>query len=121
MLISMVSDEISADLETAIELGTEWGISQFELRGYGTQRAPLYSDYQKQRVNELLEEYNVKVCAISPGLFKIPFATAKRQRFPVQAIDSTLYQKWHDDRSLVRYHREELLPASIDYAKEVGA
>jgi sugar phosphate isomerase/epimerase len=121
MIFSIVNDEISADLETAIELGAEWGISQFELRGYGTERAPLYSPYQKQRVRELLEEYHVIVCAISPGLFKIPFSAKKRERFPVQTIDSTLYQKWQDGRSLIRYHLEELLPASIDYAKEIGA
>jgi sugar phosphate isomerase/epimerase len=121
MILSIVSDEISADLETAIELGTEWGLSQFELRGYGTERVPLYSLYHKQRVRELLEEYHVKVCAISPGLFKIPFSTKKRERFPVQAIDSSLYQRWQDGRSLIRYHQEELLPASIDYAKEIGA
>jgi hypothetical protein len=35
MILSIVTDEISADLETVIELGAEWGISQFELRGFG--------------------------------------------------------------------------------------
>jgi sugar phosphate isomerase/epimerase len=121
MKISIVTDEISADVETAIELGTEWGIHDFELRGFGTQRVPLFSDFQKTRILELLEEYGARVVAISPGLFKIPYSTRNRERFPLQVIDSTLYQKWRDVRSLVDYHIQELLPASIEYAKEVGA
>jgi sugar phosphate isomerase/epimerase len=121
MKISLVTDEISADLETAIELGTGWGIHDFELRGFGTQRVPLFSDFQKQRVRELLEEYGARVVAISPGLFKIPYPVKKRERFPLQVFDSDLYQKWHDANSLVDYHLHELLPASINYAREVGA
>ena len=96
MKISIVTDEISADVETAFELATVWGIHDFELRGFGTQRVPLFSDFKKQRVRELMEEYNAHVVAISPGLFKIPFSPRKREHFPLQVIDSSLYQKWHD-------------------------
>ncbi|MEO8391687.1 MAG: sugar phosphate isomerase/epimerase family protein [Chloroflexota bacterium] len=120
MQVSIVSDEISADLETALELGIEWGVTHFELRGYGAQRVPLYSDYQKQRVKELLEEHECKIAAISPGLFKLPYPANRRERFPLSSIDSVLYQRWHDARSLVQYQLEELLPASIEYALEVG-
>lgn len=120
MLISLVTDELSADLETAIELGTDWGIKNFELRGYGSQRVPMLTDYQKQRVKELLEAYGAKIVAISPGLFKIPYVMGNRERFAVQAIDEGLYRHWRDGRSLVQYHLNELLPASIEYAKEIG-
>ncbi len=68
MILSIVTDEISADLETAIELGAEWGISQFELRGYGTERVLSYSPYQKQRVRELLEEYHLTLRAAAQKL-----------------------------------------------------
>jgi sugar phosphate isomerase/epimerase len=121
MKISIVTDEISADLETAIELAVEWGVSDLELRGFGTQRIPLFSDFQKQRVRELLEEYNARVVAISPGLFKIPHPSKKRERFPLQVFDANLYQKWQDSRSLLDYHLHELLPASFEYAREIGA
>jgi len=121
MKISVVTDEISADVETAIELGSTWGIHDFELRSFGTQRVPLFSDYQKQRVGELLEEFQARVVAISPGLFKIPYPSKGRERFSLQAIDASLYQHWHDARSLVNYHLHELLPASLEYASEIGA
>ena len=121
MKISIVTDEISSDLETAVELAADWGIRNFELRGYGAQRVPCYSNYQKQRVLELMEEYQAQVVAISPGLFKIPYPQGKRSRFPLEVIDVSLYEKWRDAYSLLDYHCQELLPASLEYAKEINA
>ncbi len=121
MKISLVTDEVSADLETAIELGLEWGVDAFELRGIGGQRVPHFSDYQKQRVLELREAYGIHIAAISPGLFKIPYPPKKRQQFPLQVIDASYYDQWQAARRLLDYHIQELLPASIEYAKQVGA
>jgi sugar phosphate isomerase/epimerase len=36
-------------------------------------------------------------------------------------MDANLYQNWQDARSMLDYHRQELLPASIEYAQEIGA
>jgi sugar phosphate isomerase/epimerase len=119
--ISIVTDEISSDFETAVEIGTEWGIHDFELRGYGTVRVPMFSEYQKQRVDEICAEYQAQIVAISPGLFKIPYPGRERERFPLEVIDHGLYQKWKDARSLLDYHRSELLPASLEYAVRVHA
>ena len=121
MKISLVTDEVSADLETAIELGLEWGVDAFELRGIGSQRVPHFSDYQKQRVLELQETYAIHIVAISPGLFKIPYPPKKRQQFSLQVIDSTCYDRWQAARRLLDYHIQDLLPASIEYASQVGA
>jgi sugar phosphate isomerase/epimerase len=119
--ISLVTDEVSADLETAIELGLEWGVDAFELRGIGDRRVPNFSDYQKQRVLELIETYGISIAAISPGLFKIPYPPKKRKQFSLQVFDSNCYEQWQAARHLLDYHIKELLPASIEYAKQVGA
>ena len=121
MKISLVTDEVSADLETAIELGLEWGVDAFELRGIGSQRVPHFSDYQKLRVGELRETYGIHIAAISPGLFKIPYPPKKRKHFSLQVIDSIYYDQWQTARRLLDYHLHDLLPASIEYAKQVGA
>jgi sugar phosphate isomerase/epimerase len=121
MKISMVTDEISGDLETAVELGVAWGIRDFELRGFGTARVPFFSDYQKEIVKETLHAFGARVVAISPGLFKFPYPSASRERFPLSVIDHDLYRHWRDAHSLLRQHMEEVLPASIAYAKELGA
>jgi sugar phosphate isomerase/epimerase len=121
MKISIVTDEISADPETAIELGVEWGVKDFELRGFGTNRVPLLNPFQKSRIRELLDEFNIKIVAISPGLFKCLFPIGQRERFPLRIFDQALYQQWRQPRDVVKYHQEELLPLSIEYAEEIGA
>ena len=120
MKISIVTDEISADFETAVELGMEWGVRHFELRGVGESRVPLLSDYQKDKVREVLDRYDARIIAISPGLFKFPFPPDERPRFPVNVIDAGLYANWRTARDRMKYHLEELLPASIEYARELG-
>jgi sugar phosphate isomerase/epimerase len=121
MKISLVGDEISADAETAVELGVEWGVRAFELRGFGGERVPLLSEFKKARLGELVEEYGLQIVAISPGLFKCPYPTGRRERFPLRTFDTALYGRWRAGQDLVKYHREELLPASIEYARQIGA
>lgn len=119
--VSLVTDEISADVETAVELGVEWGVRDFELRGWDVQRVPHFTPFQKQRLHELIEEYGIQIAAISPGLFKCPFPASPRERFPLRTFDAALHQQWQDARDVVKRHLEELLPASIEYAQDVGA
>jgi sugar phosphate isomerase/epimerase len=121
MQISLITDEISADLETAFEIGASWGIRDFELRTIGNDRVPDFPGYQKRRLKELLEEYQARIVAISPGLFKCPFPAKARGRFSIQAMDHSLYQQWQSASDLVKYNQEELLPSSLEYAAEIGA
>jgi sugar phosphate isomerase/epimerase len=39
----------------------------------------------------------------------------------LETIDAGLYQKWRDARSLLDYHCQELLPASLEYARAIHA
>lgn len=121
MEISLITDEISADPETAFELGLSWGVRDFELRTVENNRVPDLSDYQKIRIKELVEEYGVRIIAISPGLFKCPYPGRARSRFSLQAFDHSLYQEWRTAGDLLKYQREELLPASLAYAQQLGA
>ena len=121
MQICLITDEISADPETAIELGVEWGVRNFELRGYFAERAPKLTPYQKDRLREMLERYRAKVVALSPGLFKFPFPSPHWGAFPVAAIEADLHHNWRCAHDLARAHIHDLLPASISYAGELGA
>ena len=120
MKISIVTDEISADPETAIELGTDWGVHDFELRGYYADRAPLLSRYQRQRLRDTLERYNARIIGLSPGLFKFPLPPRQADWETLAWMDRANYERWEDSQNLVRSHLDELLPASIDYAHELG-
>jgi sugar phosphate isomerase/epimerase len=119
--ISLITDEISADPETAIELGTAWGVSDFELRGYYAERVPRLTSYQKDRLGETLERYGARVIALSPGLFKFPAPGSRWPTFPVAAIEADLHHAWTAAVDRAQRHLHELLPASIEYARQLGA
>lgn len=120
MKISIVTDEISADPETAIELGVEWGIKDFELRGYYTDRAPNLSAYQQEQLGEILAAHGARIIAISPGLFKIPYPLGRREQASLAWMDQGMFRRWRTLRDEVTYHCEELLPASIEFARGLG-
>ncbi len=73
MRVSVVSDEISSDFETAVELGTEWGIAHYELRTVGLERVPDLPERVVRRVGEVLAGTGVRLTALSPGVFKLPY------------------------------------------------
>ncbi len=121
MKISIITDEISADPETAVELGVEWGVHDFELRGFFTDRVPRFSQYQRQRLRDVLDKYQARIVAVGPGLFKNAYPPGHAPRVPLGWMDVAGYEKWAEAQHLVRYHLNELLPASLDYANELGA
>jgi sugar phosphate isomerase/epimerase len=119
--ISLITDEISMDPETAFELGREWGSTDFEVRGYFTDRAPMFSAYQKRRLREMIEEHGASIVAISPGLFKIPHPATEPDRSSLGWMDRGFFDSWESARAALRFHLNELLPASLEYAHELGA
>ncbi|HXX37448.1 MAG TPA: sugar phosphate isomerase/epimerase family protein [bacterium] len=121
MRISLITDEVSADPEVAFELGREWGIADFELRGYFTDRVPMLSTYQRRRLQEMIVDYGVRITAISPGLFKIPYPAGDPERSSLGWMDRGFFDTWESSRKALQFHLDELLPRSVDYAAEVGA
>jgi sugar phosphate isomerase/epimerase len=121
MKISIVTDEISADPETAIELGVQWGVHDFELRGFFTDRAPRLSDYQKHHLRDVLDENGADIVAVSPGLFKNACPPKRTPRLPLGWMEQGAYNGWSESVDTINTHLNELLPASLDYASELGA
>lgn len=120
MKVSVVTDEISSDLETALELVSEWGVDAVELRGYGENRVPFFSEYQLARLEDLLDSYRIPVAAVSPGVFKQRCCESKYSSFPVSSIDNGNFRKYKDDLANMQFQLHEVLPASFEFAKKVG-
>jgi sugar phosphate isomerase/epimerase len=121
MHISIVTDELSADPETAIELGTEWGVHHFELRGYYSDRVPAISPYQRRHLRAVLDDFGAEVIAVSPGLFKFPFPPTDSPRASLAWMEREQDRSWETAHALLRQHLDELLPAACDYAADLGA
>ena len=122
MKISVVTDEVSSDPETALEILRSWGVENIELRGIDDSRYPMVSDYWRVRLPQLLDEFGLRVIAISPGLFQV--AAPGRSRPPLffnrggdmRAVRDTLH-----DEARLEDHLQKLLPASIEAAQRLGA
>jgi sugar phosphate isomerase/epimerase len=97
VFLSIVTDEVSLDPLTAVELGQEWGLSHFELRSVASGRLPDISDADRRRLVALSRRTDIVLTAMSPGFFK-----------------NTL-----DDPITGRQFREGL-PRALDLATELG-
>jgi sugar phosphate isomerase/epimerase len=121
MKISVMSDEISSDLESALELMREWGLDTVEIRRAGERRYPDVSDYWKSRIPRMIKEFGFNVIAISPGLFKLDYPTAHGPLRFLRGPDMDQFEHEKRADALLDYHVNVLLPASIEAAKAIGA
>lgn len=119
--ISLITDELSGDPETAIEMAVGWGIRHFELRGFFTDRVPRLSAYQKHQLRCVLDDYSGQIIALAPGLFKIAYPPRAAARWSFGCLDAPSYESWEAAHRSVQVHLHELLPAALDYAAELGA
>jgi sugar phosphate isomerase/epimerase len=93
MRLAIVTDEISQDPLTAVELAREWGIEWFELRMLLGRRFPDVDDGLLHRLRGFLGDMGGHVSATSPGFFKTPVSDATvraalKDGFP-RALDLT--------------------------------
>ncbi len=121
MRISIVADELSNDPETAFELGLEWGISEFELRGVFDQRVPRVDPHLRRRLVRAVRDFGVSITAVSPGLFKTPFPVAEPLRSNLGWMDKGFDATWSSARALLADHLDALLRETVDFAGEIGA
>ncbi len=120
MKISIIADEVSPDLESALELIRMWGIDTVELRRAGERRYPDVTDYWKSRVPRMVKESGLKCVAISPGLFKIHYPGDAAPLHFHRAIDMEQFEKEQRIQVLLEHHVNTVLPASIEAAKQLG-
>jgi len=119
--ISIVADELSNDPETAFELGLEWGVREFELRGIYDRRVPRIEPHLRRRLIRAIRDFGVSITAVSPGLFKIPFPGVEPGRSNLGWMDRGFDIAWSAARSQLADHLDSLLPETLDFATEVGA
>jgi len=97
--ISIVTDEISTDLRECEAFLARHDLHAVELRCIGDARVPTLSASDRDRLRGWARAGEPYVVAVSPGLFKCAA----------------------EDAAETERHLEELLPASLDLALELGA
>jgi len=117
MKVSVVTDELSGDFDTALELAVEMGFEGIEIRGVGETRFPRVTDLMQQAVPQLCKEYGLPVVSLSPGLFKIPYPQPIADDARALRWDQRLAFDEHQSAiESLRIHADELLPATINAA-----
>lgn len=121
MRIALVTDELSGDPGTAFELGLEWGIRDFELRGVHDRRVPRIEPHLRRRLVRSVRDLGVSITALSPGLFKIPLPAAVPPHANLGWMDKDFDMAWSAARAGMADHLDNLLPQSLELAAELGA
>jgi len=80
MKLAIVTDEISLDFATAVELGTDWGITNFEIRSLASGRIPYVSEAELKRLFSIVSSSDIVISALSPGAFKVPLDSPEAER-----------------------------------------
>lgn len=80
MNFAINSDAISNDFLTAVTLGLEWGIDTFELKRVNQKRIPNINRDEINYIKSTLRDKQVKICGLSPGVFKSPLTTQDIER-----------------------------------------
>lgn len=121
MKVSLVTDELSSDFETAVEIGTEWGIRNYELRGVGTERIGTHSEYAEHHLRNVIDRFGVTISAVSPGIFKVSHQQ--------DVFEGWTVLKWQDVYEFEQQRRLEavienqieiVLPRTIRFCHAVG-
>ncbi|GHO46216.1 sugar phosphate isomerase/epimerase family protein [Ktedonospora formicarum] len=73
MQLSIVTDEISQDLEHALQVCRDLGVDTVELRTFDNKNIVFHDDASLKRVQDLLENGGFKVCSIASPFLKSPF------------------------------------------------
>lgn len=119
MDIALVTDEVSADLDTALELARAWGVEHVEIRGVGDGRYPRVGDALRALTPRLVREHGVRVVALSPGLFKQPYPDADGPLSFYQWSNVARAGGLAAGRAALEDQLERLLPESIEAALEL--
>ena len=97
--ISIVTDEISQDLGVCREFLDTHDLHAVELRCVGGQRVPDLAPADRAELVRWARHGDPQVLSVSPGLFKCD----------------------RDDRETARHHLDDVLPRSLDLARDLGA
>ncbi|MDQ8183094.1 sugar phosphate isomerase/epimerase [Pelagicoccus sp. SDUM812005] len=89
MEFSILSDEISLDIEEALQHGAALGFRKYEIRCIDDyeHRIPYFKPGREQYLQEKVDSGEIEVTAVTPGVFKIDLSDPARVR---KELDETL-------------------------------
>ncbi len=127
--ITVFTDEISRDFDTAISVLNCLGMKKIDLRNMRTGRVPYISDEEKSEIKNCISKYGCEVNTISPGIGKLKiFEEGLKAKTIKHLLDSiTFADEFGVDKIIVFSFkkkniedREEIIPQfAVEILKEV--
>ncbi len=119
--ISLVTDEISSDFETAAELCAQWGIRNIEIRGIGDERIGNHTPYTAHHIKKVTQAYGLGVVAMSPGIFKCDHhAPVPEGATVLKWQDRSTYEENLRLKDMIERQAAEVFPRTLEFALEIG-
>jgi sugar phosphate isomerase/epimerase len=97
MKLGIVADELNRNFREAVRAGSKLGLRRYEIRFLQTGRAPMCAVSELLEIEQIIENEDVAITALSPGLFK-----------------------WTADEKAFRAEMNEVFPRSVELAKRWG-
>ena len=89
MKLSIVSDELSDDFQTAVEIGYEWGLRNYEIRDVWLNRIPCLSQEGIDIIKKVIKKYQINITTLSPGVFKVPLNSEEMETHRKRLLEKT--------------------------------
>ncbi len=100
MKLSVVSDEISYDFQSAVEIGCEWGLRNYEIRLAWLERVPYIPQKGVDIIKKAIKNYHINITTVSPGAFKVSLDSEEMEIHRKKLLQSTfkLAREFNTDR-----------------------
>lgn len=100
MKLSILSDEISYDFQSAVEIGCQWGLRNYELRLMWLERVPYIPQRGVDIIKKVIKDYQINISTLSPGAFKVPLNSEEMETHRKRLLQGTfkLAREFNTDR-----------------------
>lgn len=100
MELSILSDEISYDFQSAVEIGCQWGLRNYELRLMWLERVPYIPQKGVDIIKKVIKDYQINISTLSPGAFKVPLNSEEMETHRKRLLQETfkLAREFNTDR-----------------------
>ncbi len=80
MKLAVITDEVSQDLEKALSLAKEFGLSGVEIRSVWNKAPHELDEGEIRRIRQLVSDYGMDVCSIASPFFKCDYGDEEQYR-----------------------------------------
>jgi len=121
MKLSIVSDELSDDFQSAVEIGYEWGLRNYEIRDVWLNRIPCLPQKGIDIIKKVIKKYQINITTLSPGVFKVPLNSEEMKTHRKKLLEKTfkLAREFNTNRITIFGVKKSPQDKEVDYQQVI--